>query len=257
MQHDVQSVFTAPFVLSFSSFFSSPLFTLCLFGKTLGLFDPFTVASLFGCPSGCSPDSSTPSRRPHVWSAVHTDPPCVFPPCHVSIRHIIFVHWIRFLLCSNAFLLRCNLFCSFVPFLGLDFSFFSSLPLSTHFFLLLFLSPFFLFLRILQLSCLLRSLLLLSRVLRSPLFLHAPPALSLLPLLSSRVHFLLSALNPVVSHSSASFAQSLALFLSLSPVLSFLPPVFRRPHSQPISFSWSLFFLGPTWPGGVSHQPPC
>ena len=26
-----------------------------------------------------------------VWSAVHTNPPCVFPPCHVSIRHIILV----------------------------------------------------------------------------------------------------------------------------------------------------------------------
>ena len=58
-----------------------------------GLFDPVIIASLFGCPSGCSPDSPTPSRRPHVWSAVHTDAPCVFPPCHVSIRHtIFFVH---------------------------------------------------------------------------------------------------------------------------------------------------------------------
>ena len=22
-----------------------------------------------------------------MWSAVHTDPPCVLPPCHVSVRH--------------------------------------------------------------------------------------------------------------------------------------------------------------------------
>ena len=69
---------------------SSPCLTLCLFGKALGLSDPGIVSSLFGCSSGCSPDSSTASRRPHVWSAVHTDPPRVFPPCHVSIRHIIF-----------------------------------------------------------------------------------------------------------------------------------------------------------------------
>ena len=64
---------------------------LLLRQKSLSLlFDPVIIASLFGCPYGCSPDSSTSSRRPHVWSVVHTDPPCVFPPCHVSIRHIIF-----------------------------------------------------------------------------------------------------------------------------------------------------------------------
>ena len=68
-------------VLSFFLFFLFfPISPPLLFGKAPGLFDPVVVASLFGCPSGCSPDSSTPSRRPHVWSAVHTDPPCVFPP---------------------------------------------------------------------------------------------------------------------------------------------------------------------------------
>ena len=35
------------------------------------------------------PDSSTASCRPHVWSIVHTDPPCDSPPRHVSVRHII------------------------------------------------------------------------------------------------------------------------------------------------------------------------
>ena len=63
----------------------------CLFGKAPGLFDPVIVASLFGCPFGCSPDSSTPSRRPHVWSAVHTDPPCVFSTmsCVCSTHHAL------------------------------------------------------------------------------------------------------------------------------------------------------------------------
>ena len=59
--------------------------SLCLFGCP-GLLNPTSVSSLFGC----SPDSSTVSRRPHVWSGVDTDPPCVSPPCHVSVRHIIF-----------------------------------------------------------------------------------------------------------------------------------------------------------------------
>ena len=62
----------------------SPFLSLCLFGEARGPFDPIVIPSLFGCYSGCSPDSSTASRRPHVWSAVHTDPPCVLPPCHVS-----------------------------------------------------------------------------------------------------------------------------------------------------------------------------
>ena len=38
--------------------------------------------------SGCSPQSSTVSRRPQVWSVVDSDPPCVVPPCHVSVRHV-------------------------------------------------------------------------------------------------------------------------------------------------------------------------
>ena len=40
----------------------SPFLQRCLFGLTLGLSGPNTVASLFGCPSSCSPDSSAPSR---------------------------------------------------------------------------------------------------------------------------------------------------------------------------------------------------
>ena len=79
VHHDVQSIFTARFGLSCSSFLS-PFLPLCLFGCR-GLHDPTTVSSRFGCSSGCSPDSSTASRRPHVWSTVHSDPPCVSPPC--------------------------------------------------------------------------------------------------------------------------------------------------------------------------------
>ena len=36
-------------------------------------------------PSGCSPHSSTVSRRPQLWSVVDSDPPCVVPPCDVSV----------------------------------------------------------------------------------------------------------------------------------------------------------------------------
>ena len=39
-------------------------------------------------PGGCSPHSSAVSRRLQVWSVVDTDPPCVVPPCHVSVRHV-------------------------------------------------------------------------------------------------------------------------------------------------------------------------
>ena len=81
-----------------------------------------------------------PARRPQVWSAVYTDPPCISPPC-VSVRHVIFfVRRIRFLLRFNAFLFRCHLFFSFVPFQGFNFSSFFSLappkpfPLSPVFF---------------------------------------------------------------------------------------------------------------------------
>ena len=51
---------------------------------TLGLSDPLFVAGLFGCLSGCSPDSTPPSGATHVWSVIDSDPPCVLPPCHVS-----------------------------------------------------------------------------------------------------------------------------------------------------------------------------
>ena len=58
-------------VLSVCFFFLSPFLLLCLFGQALGPFGPVVIASLFGCSSGCSPRSSTASRRPQVWSAVH------------------------------------------------------------------------------------------------------------------------------------------------------------------------------------------
>ena len=107
-----------------------------------------------------------------------------------------------------------------------------------HFFLLLFLSP--LFLR-------------LSRLLRSPLLLHAPPSLSFLPL-----HFLSCSLSSLCSRPIGfSLINSSCPVLLFRLFLSLLPPFFRRSHSQPVSSFWSLSFLGPTWPGSVSHQPPC
>ena len=53
---------------------------------------------------------------------------------------------------------------------------------------------------------------------------------------------------------SSSCPISCAVSFSVSCCLS--SSCFRRSHSQPISSFWSLSFLGPTWPGGVSHQPP-
>ena len=83
-------LFSPSFLAPISFFPLSPPLPL---RQSSGSLRPVIVSSLFGCYSGCSPDSSTPSRRPDVWSAVHTDPPCVSPPCHVSIRHImLFLH---------------------------------------------------------------------------------------------------------------------------------------------------------------------
>ena len=70
---------------------------------------------------------------------------------------------------------------------------------------------------------------------------HAPLVLSFLSILSFR---LLSALNRVVSRSSASLTQSFALFFSLSLVLSLLPPVFviltvSPSHSSGLSRFWT------------------
>ena len=81
-------------------------------------------------------------RRPQVWSAGYTDPPGVSPSC-VSVRHVIFfVRRIRFLLRFNAFLFRCHLFFSFVPFQGLNFSsFFSLAPPEPFPLSLVFLTP--------------------------------------------------------------------------------------------------------------------
>ena len=46
------------------------------------------VAHFLRGSDGCSPHSSTVSCRPQVWSVVNSDPPCVVPPCHVSVRHV-------------------------------------------------------------------------------------------------------------------------------------------------------------------------
>ena len=54
-----------------------------------GSLRPVVIASLFGCPSGCWPRSSTASRRPQVWSAVYTDSLGRFSTmsCVYSTRH--------------------------------------------------------------------------------------------------------------------------------------------------------------------------
>ena len=71
VEYDVQYVCVALSGLSLS-LSSSPRLLLCLFGWAPGLFDPVVITSLFGCSSGCSPDSSTPSRRSHVRSPLST-----------------------------------------------------------------------------------------------------------------------------------------------------------------------------------------
>ena len=86
MQDNVDSGFIVLSALSLSP--SLPV-SFSLF--TLGLSDPLFVASLFGYLSGCSPDSTPPSGGTHVWSVVDSDPPCVLPPCHVSVRHVAFL----------------------------------------------------------------------------------------------------------------------------------------------------------------------
>ena len=156
-----------------------------------------------------------------------------------------------------------------MPFLGVNFSFLSfsfsrltfSLALSTHFFLLLLLSLRF----SLSLS--------LSLALPEPFSALAPPALSSPLLPSPRARSPRSLLNPVVSHSSAPLALSVALSLSFSLGLSFLLPLslllflalavsclpplpaflflfpvllptfLRRPRNLPISSVGSLLFL--------------
>ena len=100
-----------------------------------------------------------------MWSIVNSDPPCISPPRHVSIRHIV----IFLLLHFNAFFLRCHLF-FFSMFFFSDFlarSEHSLLSLAPPEPLLLSLSPLFL-------MRLLRSPLFFTRLLRSLLFLFSP-----------------------------------------------------------------------------------
>ena len=69
-------------------FLPSPFLPFCLFGYFLSLFDPVSVADLFGRLSDCSRGSAPFSGAAHVWSVVNTDPPCVLPPCHVCVRNV-------------------------------------------------------------------------------------------------------------------------------------------------------------------------
>ena len=56
-----------------------------------GLSDPVSVADLFGRLPACSPGSAPSPGAAHVWPVVNTDPPCVVPPCHVSVRHVALI----------------------------------------------------------------------------------------------------------------------------------------------------------------------
>ena len=91
VQHCVQSVFTALFVLSFSSFFFSISPPLSL-RQSSGSLRPYHHHEPVWLPSGCSPDSSTASRRPqYVVRCPHGSTVRFFHPRHVSIRHISLV----------------------------------------------------------------------------------------------------------------------------------------------------------------------
>ena len=81
MQYQVQS---CSHCTAWPVFVSSPFLHRCLFGLTLGFCDPNTVARLFGCPSGCSPDSAPPSGAAHVRSRVFPHPTVVL--IHFSCR---------------------------------------------------------------------------------------------------------------------------------------------------------------------------
>ena len=70
---------------SLSTFFQS----LSLFPA--GLPDPVSIADLFGRLPGCSPGSAPSPGAAHVWPVVNTDPPCVVPPCHVSVQHVALI----------------------------------------------------------------------------------------------------------------------------------------------------------------------
>ena len=72
---------------------ASPLFSL--FQSLLlfppGLSDPVSVADLFGRLPGCSTGYAKSIGATHVWPVANTDPPCVVPPCHVSLRHVALI----------------------------------------------------------------------------------------------------------------------------------------------------------------------
>ena len=203
---------------------------------------------------GCSPRSSTVSRRPQAWSAVHADPPCVSPPRHVSIRHVALLMQ-RILIIPLSFFssapplrvhsffsllppLGVHSFFSSLPSLGLNFSLFTSSPLfsyfssslllNLHLLLSCFLHPLFSspLLRFLLFSRLLHFFLLFSRLTRSPLLLffsRLPRSLQLLsrflrsPLFFSRFPFFPSSLvfSPLLLFSASLLLSSSLLFSPL------------------------------------------
>ena len=87
LEHDLDGDALLLLLLLLLPFFScSP--SLSLSFSPLGLSGPLLVADLFGRLSGCSPDSPPPSGGAHVRPVVESDPPCISPPRHVSIRRV-------------------------------------------------------------------------------------------------------------------------------------------------------------------------
>ena len=195
-------------VLTFSR---SSLLSLLL-TEVWTLLDPFCHVRLLHCSGGCTPRSSTASRRPQVWSVVYTDPRGSLPPRHMSVRDVIFLMRIEFV--SSSFpsthsSLRCHFSFFFMP-PWASTSLSSSLRSSRAFASLAGLSRSSSLLAPPALSSLSR------RLLRSPFLFFFPLVLALFSLLWVSV----------VSHSSTSLPL-------LSPVLH--TPFLLRLHSLPIS----------------------
>ena len=114
---------------------------------------PFCLARLRRGSRGCSPHSSTASRRPHVWVRCHTRTHRASLHHVMCLFHTSFPSCIEFpsFLSSTHSCLRCHLLFFSVPFVGLNSSFLSfsfsrltfSLALSLHSFLSIFLSHCF------------------------------------------------------------------------------------------------------------------
>ena len=79
MQHWVQRAFIALSAVSVS-LSPFPFLALSLIGLTLGLSNPVSIASLFGCSCGCSPDSAPSFGASHAGLRLHFLLPPFFTP---------------------------------------------------------------------------------------------------------------------------------------------------------------------------------